>query len=376
MDSTTTPPSSPLLYQPSFEHAEDGEADTEAGLLDTLTKISEITFKDSGHATRSVHAKSHGLLRGELRVLDGLPPELAQGIFSQAGSWPVAMRFSTVPGDMLDDAVSTPRGLAIKVVGVDGERLAGSEDEVTQDFILVNGGSTFLSPGAKKFLGSLKLLASTTDKAPGLKKALSAVLQGTEKALEAVGSESPTIIGLGGHPETNILGETFFTKVPILFGIYMAKLSVVPVSEGLKQLTNAKVDLTNRPNGLREAVIDFFSSNKADGEVAEWELSVQLCTNLESMPIEDASVAWPEEQSPYIAVARITAPSQIAWSNERSVLIDDGMSFSPWHGIKAHRPLGSIMRIRKAAYEMSSKFRAQHNGLKIVEPHNLDHFPD
>src|SRR5450830_1742949 len=109
MDSTTTPPSSPLLYQPSFEHAEDGEADTEAGLLDTLTKISEITFKDSGHATRSVHAKSHGLLRGELRVLDGLPPELAQGIFSQAGSWPVAMRFSTVPGDMLDDAVSTPR---------------------------------------------------------------------------------------------------------------------------------------------------------------------------------------------------------------------------------------------------------------------------
>jgi hypothetical protein len=45
--------------------------------------------------------------------------------------------------------------------------------------------------------------------------------------------------------------------------------------------------------------------------------------------------------------------------------VDDGMSFSPWHGIAAHRPLGSIMRVRKMAYEMGRRFRAEKSGRSI-----------
>ena len=361
---------SPLRYQDSFEMPEDGEKDVETELLATLQRISEITLKDSGHATRSVHAKSHGLLRGTLQVSSGLPEVLAQGIFAKPGEWPVVMRLSTVPGDILDDSVSTPRGLALKIVGVEGERLPGSEDATTQDFVTVNGGPSFSASGPKKFLAGLKLLAPTTDKAEGLKKALSAVLRGTEKALEAMGKHSEKIISLGGHPETNILGETFYSKVPMLYGPYMAKICIVPVSPGLIALTDATVDLDDKPDGLREAVIDFFSHSGA-----EWELCVQLCTDLETMPIEDASVAWPEENSPYVTVARIVAPPQQAWSEELSKVVDDGMSFSPWHGITAHRPIGAIMRIRKTAYEMSSRFRAQGNDQQIREPKNLHHLP-
>ena len=93
------------------------------------------------------------------------------------------------------------------------------------------------------------------------------------------------------------------------------------------------------------------------------------------MPIEDASVPWPEAASPYVAVARITAMPQIAWSQARSAAVDDGMAFSPWHGVAAHRPIGSVMRVRKAAYEASARFRAGHNGRPITEPNNLDGFP-
>jgi hypothetical protein len=32
--------------------------------------------------------------------------------------------------------VSTPRGLSVKIIGVEGERLSGSEGDVTQDFVL------------------------------------------------------------------------------------------------------------------------------------------------------------------------------------------------------------------------------------------------
>ena len=116
-DTAPPPPASTaaVRYGPALEVAEEGEAETTAELIDSLHKIAEKTFADSGHALRDVHAKSHGLVRGELRVLPGLPAELKQGLFASAATHPVAMRFSTSPGDILDDKVSTPRGLAVKV---------------------------------------------------------------------------------------------------------------------------------------------------------------------------------------------------------------------------------------------------------------------
>ena len=368
-------PRPPLPYEARYEYEEEGEQETRAQLLHTLHGISDTTYKDTGHATRSVHAKSHGLLRARLQVLDGLAPELAQGLFATPDGYDAVMRISTIPGDMLDDKVSVPRGMAIKVIGVPGTQLsslepdAGTAPASTQDFVLVNG-PVFLAPSAKKFLGSLKLLASTTDKAPRLKQALSTVLQGAEKALEAVGGESGTLKSLGGHPETHVLGETYYSQAPILYGAYMAKVALVPVSPELAALRGAHVDLDGKPNGLRDAVVAFFGRH-----AATWEVRIQLCRDIATMPLEDSSVAWPEEDSPYLPVARLTALPQAGWSEALSRAVDDGMAFSPWHGVLEHRPLGSIMRVRKAAYAMSARFRFERTGNIAREPRDLAAFP-
>jgi hypothetical protein len=360
---STTPP---LLFQPSFEQIPEDEAETSKELVEAMHTILETTFEDSGHAIRSVHAKAHGLLQGTLQILDGLPAALAQGAFATPGTLPVAMRFSTNPGDILDDKVSTPRGLAIKIVGVEGERLPGSENSVTQDFVMQNA-KAFTASDPKAFLKTLKLLAKTTDKAPGMKKAFSAVLRGIESAVEAVGGESGTLKSLGGHPITHLLGETYNTVTPLLYGAYYAKISVVPVSANLTELTDRKLDLGDNPDGLREAVQRFFADNDAT-----WEVRVQLATDLEKMPIEDASVAWDEALSPFITVARLSVPRQGSWTESRQQAIDEGMSFSPWHGLAAHRPLGGVNRVRKPSYEHSAGFRAQHNGCPMHEPRSLD----
>ena len=126
-------PAAALRFTPSMERPEQTEAETNDGLIETLGKISQTTFEHSGHATRSVHAKSHGVMRGTITVLDRLPPQLAQGLFATPGRYDVAMRFSTLPGDILDDSVSTPRGLAVKVIGVQGPHLSGSAGDATQD---------------------------------------------------------------------------------------------------------------------------------------------------------------------------------------------------------------------------------------------------
>ena len=84
----------------------------------------------------------------------GLPAELAQGLFAKPRRYPVVLRISTVPGDILADSVSTPRGMSVKVIGVEGERLEGSENDVTQDFLLVNG-PAFGSESKKISVGAI-----------------------------------------------------------------------------------------------------------------------------------------------------------------------------------------------------------------------------
>ncbi|SEQ91861.1 Catalase [Faunimonas pinastri] len=364
-----TAPASPVRFDPSVEQPAPDEAETIQSILDSMRYVVETTYKDGGHGLRSVHAKSHGLLQGEVRVLGGLPAVLSQGVFAQAKTYPVVMRFSTNPGDILDDSVSTPRGLAIKMIGVEGERLPGSEGDATQDFVMVNG-PVFNASTPKQFAGNLKLLAATTDRAQGLKKVFSAAARGLEWALEEVGTKSPTLTGLGGQPETHPLGEAFYTQVPIRYGNYIAKLSIAPVSPELRDLKDAPLNVNGKPNGLRDAIGEFFAEHGG-----EWEIRVQLCTDLETMPIEDASVRWPEEESPYVPVARISVQPQPSWTEERSRTVDDGYSFRPWHGIAAHQPLGGVMRVRKPVYEDIVGLRSKLNGCPIHEPARLDKLP-
>jgi hypothetical protein len=361
----------PMRYDASFEKPEDDEAGTTAEMIDTLHKVAQTMAYHTGHAMRAVHAKNHGLLKGELQVYPSLPPQLAQGLFERPASYPLLIRLSTPPAEELPDNVSLPRGMAIKVMGVDGERLPGSENDTTQDFVMING-PTFGQPDAKHFLKDLKLVAATTDKSPGGKQFLSALLRGTEAVIEAVGGESSKLKGLGGHPQTHPLGETFFTQLPMRYGAYMAKLSVAPVSPALTALKGTPLDMKGRPDALREAVTGFFASIAAP---VEWEVRVQLCTDIEKMPIEDGSVTWPEDESPYIAVARITAAPQAVPGEQQLHAADDRLAFSPWHGITAHRPLGSLMRVRQAVYNASSDFRAQRNGCPLHEPKGADGWP-
>jgi hypothetical protein len=352
----------PIRYDSSLERVAPDEAETREALVATMRSIAETTYRDYGYAVRSVHAKSHALLEGELTVLDGLPAELAQGIFARPATYPVVLRLSTNPGDVLSDAVSAPRGLAIKVIGVEGKRLPGAEGAVTQDLVLANA-PAFSAPNAQAFLKNLKLLAATTDRAEGAKVALSTVLRGAGAALRAVGVQSPTVASLGGQPLTHPLGESFYSQAPLRYGDYVAKVMVAPVSSSLTALTGRPLKLRGDPNALRASTIDALAQQ--DGE---WEVRVQLCTDLERMPVEDASVTWPEDESPYRPVARIRVPAQPAWSEQRAVQADDGLAFSPWHGITAHQPLGSVNRVRRSTYAAISSFRAEHNRHPIQEP--------
>jgi hypothetical protein len=344
----------PIAYLLSYEHPEKDDADALADLQRGLAEIRQKTNDDTGHRMRSVHVKSHGLLYGTLTVAEGMPPYLAQGLFAMAGAYPVTMRLSSSPGDMLPDSVSTPKGCALKVSGVPGTRLPGLDSDAPQNFTFGNGGKSFQSADIKSFGAGIKLLVPTVDRGIQMKVLASAVLRGVEKVIEAVGGESTTIKTLGGEPEHHILGEQWYSAVPYLYGQYIAKFALAPVSPELRTLSGTLLHAGDKPDAIREAVKAFFAAHSAT-----WELRVQLCTDIAQMPVEDASVEWPESLSPYVTVAHVTMPPQDAWSDELAKAIDDGMSFSPWECLEAHRPLGPINRARQSVYAQSAAFRVQ-----------------
>ena len=362
-------PSPPVRYSPDVEQREPDEDEVIGQLEEQFDAIQEITAKDYGHGVRAVHAKGHGIARGKLTVKEGLAPELAQGLFAHAGTYDAILRISTQPGDILDDAVNSPRGLALKVLGVEGERLPGSQGDATQDFILVNG-PAFGARNTAKFLANLTMLAKTTDRMEGVKKALSAVLQPINTALEAVGLSSANVQQLGGAPPVHPLGETYFSQTAYRYGDHIAKWGLFPVSQGLTSLTGATVHTGGRPDAIRETMNEELIEHGGT-----WELRVQLCRDLGKQPVEDATVEWKSADSPFQAVATLEVPPQLAWAPLESTRTEDALSYNVWHGLAAHRPLGNINRARKDPYQRSAAFRGRTNGCPMHEPKALADVP-
>lgn len=86
-----------------------------------------------------------------------------------------------------------------------------------------------------------------------------------------------------------------------------------------------------------------------------FEFQVQLQTNLETMPIEDASAVWPEAESAFETVAHVLVPRQELESTPQG--LGDNLSFNVWNAMDDHRPLGGINRVRKVAYDLSAAWR-------------------
>jgi hypothetical protein len=359
-----------LRYTPDVEKPQPDESQTFAELSAVMGNITRTLADRYRHAYRPVHAKSHGVVKAKLEVLPGLPPEFAQGLFAEPRTFSALMRFSTNPGDLLADNVSSPRGLAIKVLGAPGETVPESSAPATQDFVCVDS-FVFPVPGPKEFREQLKPIEKTLTFPEGVKHAVSFVAREANQALRAVHLHSAALDNIG-FPAIHPLGESYSTVTPLRYGEYVAKIAFVPASPSLTSLTGKHIDLGEGYNPLRDLLRAFFA-----GESAVWKVQAQLAlSDEEHFPIEKADVEWPADMSPWVTVATLTAAPQESYSDARQTFVDEQITYSPWHALAAHRPLGGIMRSRLQAYKDAQAYRAQRNAREMVHPKSLDEVPD
>jgi hypothetical protein len=196
----------PLPYSPDIEQPSEDEQKTIDGIIQGMTQQSKTVEEREHHAVRASHAKSTALAVGTLEIPQGLPPELAQGLFARPGIHPVAVRFAQGPGERLGDRVSTHRGMSIKVFDVLGEKLPGHITD-TQDFVLASG-TTFPSGTAEGFLRDGTVIGKATGLPEGAKSAVASLARNFNRVLHAFGTESPKA-DFFGHPFSHPLAEPY-----------------------------------------------------------------------------------------------------------------------------------------------------------------------
>lgn len=292
-----------------------------------------------GSPSRGLHAKANVGAKAELTIAD--VPEVARaGLFAQPGTYRCYVRYSNGNGARQHDAKADVRGLAVKVLGVEGKKLIpGLEAATTQDFLCIRGAATSVRNTAE-FIALVKALQTPALLVPRL-----ALGVGLGRAFGILKSAAKAL----GVPMLSCATTSYHSVAPIRWGDYAAKLSLHATEQ-------------NAPGATRGAGPTFLHDELAarlNRGPVKYEVKVQLFVDEARTPIEDVSVEWPEAVTPFLPLGTLVLPQQDVDSAEGQRLAEyvEKLSFDPWHALEAHRPLGDVMRARNEAYRVSTQAR-------------------
>lgn len=327
----------------------------------------------TGRALRDAHAKGYGLVRGEVEILNGLPPEYAQGIYATPGTHDALIRFSNgSPHAGADARLGSATGLALKIFDIDGPTLLEDEpDTGTFDYANINAPIFFCNTVEHYlFIQDLFLNAPAyfSQGRPGAHRFFAEFVtgKGTLDQDDWAWDEFLAFLRLSKIPPVNVLLSSYWTMGAVRHGDYIAKVRIAPDPLFAAAVVRRAIDPASASEVFRPAL---------QAELQErpyaFDIQVQLCADLERMPVEDTTVEWPEQLSPSVTVAKLRLPQQDI-SGPDNLEKMDALSFTPWRVTAEHAPLGNIMRARKEVYRRSSIERHKLNQQPRTEPRSAD----
>lgn len=289
-------------------------------------------------AERAVFRKIHGAARGHLERLDTMPAEWRAGIFAheRLDAW---MRFSSDTSPMSADLGST-LGIGIKLFGVPGETAMGEHGD-TADLIMQNF-PVFFVDNAQEMV-EFTYAGVVQQDYPGY---------------------------LAAHPRTNEILDRMSAKVEgsCLTTTYWA---ILPFRMG-GEVVKYRLEPETRPENVADDATDYlavdFANRLSEREYA-FTLSVQRRTDPGRMPLDEATVEWPEKESPYVPVARLVIPRQDTGVRGQSEYAQ-GLSFNIWRvpPENAPAPESSIAAVRREVYAAGARLRHTANGQPLADP--------
>jgi hypothetical protein len=305
-----------------------------------------------GAFERGGNTKTHGIVRGEFIVHDGLPAKFRHGIFAQPKMYRAWVRFSG-PGPYITPDIEDVgfMSISIKLMGVPGPKLLDDE-KFTQDMFGVST-PTFVTPDTK---ANAQLQIESVKNAQifyFLNRHRPHVLDLIMQSLWIKTQSSP-------------FEAPYFSCVPYLLGEGQAmQYSVWPKSN--KRSPIPRLPFRPPHDYLRDAMVAAL-----EGDV-ELDFRVQFQTDPHLMPIENNAVLWPEKLSPRVSVATLRLPRQ-KFNSAAQMEFAKRLTYNPWHCIPEHRPLGNQSRARRRMYFELSRLRQRMNAASHYEPTGDENF--
>ncbi|MEU7059500.1 hypothetical protein [Streptomyces sp. NPDC046197] len=297
-----------------------------------------------GQAQRAGNTKTYGVVHGEYTVHGGLPAHLRHGVFRHPATFRAWVRFAgpgpLAPPDLDDNGVLS---IGVKLLGVDGRKLLDEEPH-SQDFTGITT-PTFTTPNVVE---NLRLQQHVYDGTP---------------VLYFLGPRHPHLSdmvmqALYARTHSSPLLARYWSCTPCLLGPGQAvQYSLVP-----RDRSRGSVPWHPPDDYLRRALVTALRERDV-----LFDFLVQLQTDAHRMPVENASVVWPERLSPFVPVATLRLPRQ-EFDEKGQFALADRLSFNPWHALPEHRPLGNQNRARRTIYHQLSRLRQSMNGTPREDP--------
>jgi len=283
----------------------------------------------SGPMKRFNQGRQTAFVQADFIVSEGVPESHRVGMFATPRVYPAWIRFANAASE--SDRERDIRGMSIQVSNVGIENL--TPGATTQDFVL-NSHPVMLAPTSRDFLELLR-----ANEAGGLRRAVYFLTHLNSARIGAMARQHPTC-----H-----LDIPYWSTTPYRFGPSRAVKYLARPTSRVK---------SSKPVILTDTYLtDAMRAHLDQGE-ATFDFLVQFHVDDRRTPIDDASVEWRAEDSPYHPVATIRIPRQRFEDAER-VARGEQTAFNPWHCLPEHGPLGEMNRARRAIYMAMAEFRHQ-----------------
>lgn len=336
------------------EKADPREEAVTREITNTMNAFLVQEYKDTGEtAERAGNTKTYGLVKAVFTVSSELPKRLQVGMFKAGRSYPAYVRFGgpgpRVVPDIKDNGILS---MGVKLMGIQGKKLLDDE-KYTVDLSGISSPS-FTTPDIYENIKLQKLIARDTPAwyflNPLDSHYLDMVMQGLYARIHA-----------------NPLELTYYSCVPYLYGHEQGRGRAIKYAL-IPRITEKSQVGPITENYLRQAMIDTL----AHGPVV-FDFAIQFQKDPVTMPIENASVVWPEKDSPFIRIATLELPAQV-FDYPAQDDFARNLTFNPWHTLAVHRPLGNQNRARKSIYHATSRMRQDINGERHQEPTGEEDF--
>jgi choline dehydrogenase len=351
-----------LFFEPPPENPDLGqEQKTIQSIVDVLTGKLNKQYAGVLHL-RDTHPKANACVKANITIDENLPKDLRIGFLKGKPNgdqtYKAWIRFSNAADHVTGDPEADFRGMAIKMFGVDGDRLPVPGDENdTQDLLFIANNAFFAGSPQHfhDFFASCVRGGGSCDP-----------------------MQNPYVAWhLLTHPHGafNLLtGRRVYPSIPDIKWFSVAPFDLGDDTRVIKYSAFPAEPQTQYggpgepPYYLQQRLENVL--DPANNHHMRLNLQIQMRTDPATEPLENTLVPWSEKKSPWLKIATIDIYPQIFATTAQQEFCEH-LTFNPWHGLKAHLPRGGINRARRDVMHAMQDVRLHANGVPRFGPDQL-----